>query len=95
MRHYRYLQTQDPFWEPLETPTLVGVVCLPLEALAYMIDIGEQRMRVYDPTARSLGHLTVAVMPCDAAGTEEPEALAADDPRELVCILIKLNNNYE
>ncbi|XP_052778421.1 kinesin-like protein KIF28P [Mya arenaria] len=76
-------KTQDPFWEPLETPTLVGVVYVPLEALCYLLDLGEQRLGLYDIAGRQLGALSLSLMPCDATGQDCLDTLAVDNPDDL------------
>ncbi|KAL4226051.1 hypothetical protein ACF0H5_014039 [Mactra antiquata] len=77
-------QKQDPFWEPMETPTLIGVTYITLESIAYMLDIGEQKIGIYDYQAKYVGHLIVCLIPCTMDGTEESEDLAVDSPSELI-----------
>ncbi|XP_053376862.1 kinesin-like protein KIF28P [Mercenaria mercenaria] len=77
-------KTQDPFWEPLETPTLVGVAIVPLESLAYMLDIEEQMIGIYDYQARLVGHLGVCLVPCTEDGEEMSDELSVEEPLDLL-----------
>ena len=87
------LKTQNPFWEPLETPTLIGVAIVPLESLAYMLDIEEQMIGIYDYQARLVGHLGVCLIPCTEDGREMPEELSVENPQELVMIFFLIFNS--
>ena len=80
----RVFQTQDPFWEPLDTPTLIGVAYIPLESISYMLDIGEQKIGIYDYQARHVGFLSAHLIPCEADGEENSEDLAVEEPIDLV-----------
>ena len=70
----------------METPTLIGLAYVPLESIAYMLDIDEQKIGIYDYQAGHAGYLTVVLVPCTEVGDECLEEKAVEDPTELVII---------
>ena len=83
--HFRLtFQAQDPFWEPLETPTLIGVAYVPTECIAYMLDIQDQKVGIYDYESCLVGYLTVSLVPCAEDGHDCGEDRAVEEPIDLV-----------
>lgn len=68
----------------METPTIVGVSFVPLESIAYMLNIEEQVISIYDYQARHVGHLSVSLVPCSEDGEEMSDEAAVEEPLQLV-----------
>lgn len=78
-------QEQDPFWDPPNTPVLIGIVSLPLNYLSHMLDFQEDPLTVLDSSAKQCGFLKVDLIPCDPKGNEDVD-LCVENPMDLVGI---------
>ncbi|KAL5013938.1 hypothetical protein ScPMuIL_008208 [Solemya velum] len=76
-------KNQDPFWEPPETPTLIGSAFVPLVGVACMMDMDE-KVSIYSYTADQSGFLDVAIVPCSANGGDLEEELEIEDPADMI-----------
>ena len=52
---------------------LVGVVTVPLNYLAHMVDFQDEPLTIIDYRAKQIGFLKVDVVPCDAKGHESDD----------------------
>ena len=77
------LQSEDPFWEPPDTPVIVGVVSVPLRFLSHMLDFQDEPLTVIDYKAKQAGFLRVDLVPCDGKAREDVD-LCVKDPMDLV-----------
>lgn len=78
-------QEQDPFWAAAGD-ILIGSVRVYLQSLCYMIEF-EEKLAITDYKGNEVGHLEVAVFPCNADGTmmgDEDDDPFVEDPSELV-----------
>ncbi|ELT96154.1 hypothetical protein CAPTEDRAFT_129452, partial [Capitella teleta] len=73
----------DAFWEPSDTPVMVGVASLPLNYLSHMLDFQEDPLTVLDSSAKQCGFLKVDLIPCDSKGNDDFD-LCVDDPMDLI-----------
>ena len=77
-------EEDDAFWEPCNTPVMVGVASLPLNYLSHMLDFQEEPLTVLDSSAKQCGFLRVDLIPCDEEKGEENFDLCVDDPMDLI-----------
>ena len=59
MNKFCHIKDKDPFWEPAETPVMIGVVSLPLNYLSHMLDFSDEPLTVLDYQAKQCGFLQV------------------------------------
>ena len=76
-------QQEDPFWDPVDTEVLVGVVTVPLKFLSHMIEFQDEPLTIIDYQAKQIGYLKVDLVPCDPSGKEDVD-LTVDEPIDLV-----------
>lgn len=49
-----------------------------------MLDIGEQKIGIYDYQAKHVGFLNISLVPCDSDGVDNPDELSVEEPIDLV-----------
>jgi kinesin family protein 1 len=76
-------QNDDPFWEPADTPVVIGVCLVPLSYLAHMVDFVDEPLTVTDYRGKPTGFLKVDIVPCDKTGKDDSNA-SVEDPMDLV-----------
>ncbi|CAL1537456.1 unnamed protein product [Lymnaea stagnalis] len=73
---------KDPFWEPHNTPVLLGNAHVYLQSIAYLIEMDES-MIIMDLKGKEIGHLLIELIPCDDKWQTLKEDVYVDDPNEL------------
>ena len=53
------MQEKDPFWEPTSTEVVVGVVTVPLNYVAHMLEFQDEPLTIIDYKAKQSGFLKV------------------------------------
>ncbi|CAH1783605.1 unnamed protein product [Owenia fusiformis] len=76
---------QDSFFDPPSADVAVGVVSVPLNYLAHMVDLRDDPLTITDYAARQIGFLKVEIIPCDSKGREMTDlSLCVQESRDII-----------
>ncbi|PAA54177.1 hypothetical protein BOX15_Mlig025022g3 [Macrostomum lignano] len=89
-------QEKDPFWEPADSPLLIGTCHVYLQSLAYLIEVAES-FSVTDFRGEDQGKLEIELRPCDSEWRELGEEFSEPDDviGQAINFKVKLNKGHD
>ncbi|PAA70567.1 hypothetical protein BOX15_Mlig025022g1 [Macrostomum lignano] len=89
-------QEKDPFWEPADSPLLIGTCHVYLQSLAYLIEVAES-FSVTDFRGEDQGKLEIELRPCDSEWRELGEEFSEPDDviGQAINFKVKLNEGHD